>query len=103
MSSIVFRLDRALDALKARGLAPVTILLGEADYGALALMDDWPVTRSVRGELRYRSIALFQARGGESGSLVGRGPDGSTHRIAFPEAGAPAAGEPPAASSPQPK
>ena len=85
MSSIAYRLDRALDALKTRGLAPVTIILRDADYEALCLMEDWPMTRSIRGEMRFRSTAVFQARGGEGGSIVGRGMDGGTRRIAFDE------------------
>ena len=83
MSTIVSRLDRALQALQGQGLSPVTILLGADDYDALSELSDWPVTRTARGEIRYRSIAVFKARDGEAGALVGRGLNGATHRIAF--------------------
>jgi hypothetical protein len=81
MSVIVSRLDRALRALEGQGLSPVTILLGEADYEVLAGLGEWPVTRTSRGELRYRSTAVFKARPGEAGALVGRGVNGATRRI----------------------
>ncbi len=83
MSSIVYRLDKALDALKGEGLTPVTVILTEADHEALARLPDWPVTTTARGELRYRSIPVFKARTGEPGSLVGRAVNGSTRRLPF--------------------
>lgn len=83
MHSIVSRLDAALKSLEAQGLSPVTIVLVGEDHEALAEIGEWPVTVTARGELRYRSIPVFKAREGEGGSLVGRGPNGSTKRMGF--------------------
>ena len=83
MSSISYRLDQALGSLQSQGLTPVTIILTEADYAALAEFSGWPVTTTARGELRYRSTAVFKARGNEGGSIVGRGINGATHRSIF--------------------
>jgi hypothetical protein len=83
MHSIVSRLDAALKSLEAQGLSPVTIVLVEDDHAALGELTEWPVTVTARGELRYRSIPVFKARDGEGGSLVGRGPNGSTKRLGF--------------------
>ena len=83
MSSIDHRLDKALKAIEDQGLTPVTIVLAEPDYEALASITDWPVTTSARGELRYRSTAVFKAREAEGGSIVGRGMNGATRRVAL--------------------
>lgn len=83
MQSIVSRLDEALRALESQGLSPVTIVLVEEDHRALSEIVDWPVTITMRGELRYRSTPVFKARDGEGGSLVGRGPNGATRRLNF--------------------
>lgn len=83
MSSIDTRLDKALRAIEAQGMTPVTIVLTESDYDALASIPDWPVTTTARGELRYRSTAVFKAREAEGGSIVGRGEGGATRRIQF--------------------
>ena len=83
MGSIAYRLDRALDALQGQGLTPVTIILTEADHEALALVPDWPVTTTARGELRFRSTPVFKARETEGGSIVGRGVNGATRRLTF--------------------
>jgi hypothetical protein len=83
MGSIAYRLDRALDALQGQGLTPVTIILTEPDHQALALVPDWPVTVTASGELRFRSTAVFKARDSEGGSIVGRGVNGATRRLAF--------------------
>jgi hypothetical protein len=88
MSSIAYRLDRALEGLKGQGLTPVTLILTEADHEALARIGDWPVTTTARGELRFRSVPVFKARAGEAGSLVGRAINGSTRRLPF-DAGEP--------------
>jgi hypothetical protein len=84
MGSITYRLDKALDALQAQGLTPVTIILTEADHAELAQISEWPVTTTMRGELRFRSTAVFKARGSEGGSIVGRGINGATHRMVLP-------------------
>jgi hypothetical protein len=81
MSSIDNRLDQALLAIEAQGMTPVTIVLSETDYEALAAIPDWPVTTNARGELRFRSTAVFKARDAEAGSIVGRGLNGATHRL----------------------
>jgi hypothetical protein len=83
MDTIVTRLDEALKSLEAQGLSPVTIVLGEDDHTALAQVADWPVTATARGELRFRSTPVFKAREGEGASIVGRGVNGSTRRLAF--------------------
>ena len=83
MGSIAYRLDRALDALQGQGLTPVTIILTEADHEALAQVPDWPVTTTARGELRFRSTPVFKARDTEGGSIVGRGINGATRRMAL--------------------
>jgi hypothetical protein len=81
MSSIDTRLDKALRAIEAQGMTPVTIVLTEPDYEALASIPDWPVTTTARGELRYRSTAVFKARDAEGASIVGRGEGGATRRV----------------------
>ena len=83
MQSIVSRLDAALKSLESQGLSPVTIVLVDEDHRALSELSEWPVTITARGELRYRSTPVFKARDGEGGSLVGRGPNGATRRLAF--------------------
>ena len=83
MDSIVKRLDEVLKSLEAQGLTPVTIILSEADHDALALIPDWPVTGTERGELRFRSTPVFKARDDEGPSIVGRGVNGSTKRLPF--------------------
>jgi hypothetical protein len=83
MGSIAYRLDQAFDALKGQGLTPVTIVLADADHDALALVPDWPVTTTLRGELRFRSTPVFRARDDEGGSIVGRGLNGATRRLPF--------------------
>lgn len=85
MKSISHRLDEALSALEAQGLTPVTIILADDDHQKLAEIGDWPVTTTARGELRYKSTPVFKARESESGSIVGRGVNGATRRIAFGE------------------
>lgn len=83
MQSIITRLDHALNTLSSQGLSPVTIVLSEADHSALAEVNDWPVTATARGELRFRSTPVFKAAEREPASIVGRGVNGSTHRISF--------------------
>jgi hypothetical protein len=83
MDSIVSRLHDVLKALDAQELSPVTIILSEEDYDALALIPDWPVTGTDRGELRFRSTPVFKARESEGASIVGRGQNGSTKRLPF--------------------
>lgn len=81
MGSIAYRLDKALDALQSQGLTPVTIILTEDDHAELGQIAEWPVTTTPSGELRFRSTAVFKARGSEGGSIVGRGINGATHRV----------------------
>jgi hypothetical protein len=83
MSSVAQRLDSAIENLQGQGLAPVTIVLTDADHDALAQVGGWPVTVSSRGDLRFRGAPVFRARQGEGGSIVGRAPNGSTRRITF--------------------
>jgi hypothetical protein len=83
MQSIVTRLDQAISTLSGKGLSPVTIVLSEEDHSALAQIGDWPVTATPRGELRFRSTPVFKAGAREPASIVGRGVNGSTHRINF--------------------
>ena len=83
MGSIAYRLDRALDALQGQGLTPVTIILTEADHAELAQIPEWPVTTTARGELRFRSTPVFKARSTEGASIVGRGINGATRRMAL--------------------
>ncbi len=83
MSSIDIRLDKAFRAIEAQGMTPVTIVLTEPDYDALASIADWPVTITARGELRYRLTAVFKARDAEGASIVGRGEGGTTRRLQF--------------------
>ena len=83
MNLISDQLDQALKALEAEGLSPVTIVLPEAEHQALAEIGSYPVTTTLRGELRYRSTPVFKARGAEGASIVGRAINGSTKRIAL--------------------
>lgn len=83
MNSISDRLDELLKGLEAQGLSPVTIVLPEAEHQALAEVGTYPVTTTLRGELRFRSTPVFKARGSEGGSIVGRAINGATKRIAF--------------------
>ena len=101
MGSIAYRLDRALDALQGQGLTPVTIILTEADHAELAEIPDWPVTTTLRGELRFRSTPVFKARGAEGGSIVGRGVNGATRRMALTGDEPSRRGEPPHEAHPK--
>jgi len=83
MNSISDQLDEVLKSLEGQGLSPVTIILPEGEHEALAAIAEWPVTTSARGELRFRSTPVFKAAEAEGASVVGRGVNGATKRIAF--------------------